>query len=274
MDLDGSHDYRHFTCGGCGYSFNAPVSCGNRFCDVCQGSRRRKIRAKLTAIIKSRNADSGNGIKLLTLTIPNQEDIRYATVQILRSFRRLRQRSFWRNKCSGGSWIVEITGSPKKWHVHLHALLESRYIPYAFLSKHWSQVSLGKIVYISKVPSGAAIGYVTSYVSKSKCDPNYWLHISQQLKDTRLFQPFGSWHAAAAEIPSIAYSCPECDYTGFFLNRADRRITSPGNGRGGTSMDAHRHQIALLRGDFHGPPVHWGKGMTMFSRKQTGIKFS
>lgn len=273
MDPDGNHDYRHFTCGACGLGFSAPVSCGNRFCTVCQGSRRRKIRAKLTAIIETRKADDGSGIKLLTLTIPNQEDIRYATVQILRSFRRLRQRAFWRNKCSGGAWVIEITGSPKKWHVHLHALLESRYLPHTLLSKHWASVSPGKIVYISKVPSGAAVGYVASYVSKSKCSPNHWLQISQQLKDTRLFQPFGSWHSCAAEIPSIAYSCPKCDFTGFFLNCGDRHITSPFKGRGGAPLDAYRHEIALSRGGYYRRPVHWGPGNSMLSKRQTGLEF-
>lgn len=249
INPDGNHDYRHFTCAGCGGGFDAPVSCGNRFCSVCQGPRRQKIRLKLNAIIESLRLQPGYGIKFLTLTIPNQKEVKDATVQILHSFRRLRQRSMWRNKVAGGAWIVEITGKPGSWHVHLHCLLEARYIPHTLLSKIWSAVSPGKIVYISKIPAASAILYVTKYVSKPSVDEIHSFHVSEQLKDTRLFQPFGSWHAVAAEIPSVAYVCPNCGASAFFLNRDGLNVSGAWKCKGGSKWDAERFYAASHKAD-------------------------
>lgn len=248
-----SHDYRHFTCGGCGYSFDAPVSCGNRFCEICTGSRRRKIRYKLNAIIDQIVETDGYGIKFLTLTIPNQKDLKNATVQILKSFRRLRQRRFWLNKVNGGAWIIEVTGQPGKWHVHLHCLLEARYIPHSLLAKRWASVSPGRIVYIQKIPRSAVIRYVTKYVSKGETASPHSLQISDALKNVRLFQPFGCWQKIALSLPKIAFSCPTCGYTGFYLNQAGFDAEKFGaRPCRGTLEHRNRRKVVLK----HGTPVH------------------
>lgn len=217
MDSDDRHDYKTFACGRCGDTFHAPVSCGDRFCSVCTGPRRRKVRAKLDAIVASLKMRKRYGIKFLTLTIPNQEDPREAFKCIQKSFRRLRQRSFWKWKVDGGAWVVEITGRPGRWHVHVHAVLEAKFIRHSLLKRHWSSVSPGNIVYIQSIPVSAVIRYLTKYVAKSEVGSEHRVQVSRALKGCRLFQPFGSWQALAITVGKVPYVCAECGYAHFVL---------------------------------------------------------
>lgn len=214
---DDNHTYRSIQCGSCDNVFHVPLSCGDRFCSVCTGPRRRKVRAKLNAIVDSLNVRKRYGIKHITLTIPNQEDIRHGFIQITKSFRRLRQRAFWNWKVDGGAWVVEVTGSPGRWHVHLHVVCEARYIRHSLLKRHWSVVSPGTIVYIQAIPAKDIVHYLTKYVSKSETDPAHRIQVSSALKGSRLFQPFGSWQSIALSVPKIDYCCPECGCTHFHL---------------------------------------------------------
>lgn len=217
-NLPDIHEYRSFTCACCGYTFNAPVYCGNRFCCICGSPRRRKIKAKITAIVDSLNTPPGFSIKLLTLTIPNVSEVKDGYLALTKSFRRLRQRQWFRNRTLGGCWVVEVTGSPGKWHVHAHVMLESRYLPHKVLVALWRSVSPGFIVHIKALPTKAIIGYITKYVSKSEVEEAYQLQVSEGLKGTRLFQAFGSWHAVSCAVKKIEYCCPHCDHIGFYFN--------------------------------------------------------
>lgn len=217
-DLKDNHLFRSFTCAQCGYTFQAPVYCGNRFCEVCGNNRRRRISSKLKAITRNIQYRGGFSIKHLVLTIPNVRDIRNAAKILQKSFRRLRQHSFWQNKVHGGAWTIEVTGRPGKWHVHLHAMLESKFIPHSLLRRHWRKVSPGEIVYIKPIPPAIAINYLVTYVSKCEAEVEYHLYISDQLKGLRIFQPFGTWHGICLKVETEHYSCPDCGYTGFYWN--------------------------------------------------------
>jgi hypothetical protein len=212
------HIYRSYTCAQCGFTFRAPVYCGNRFCSECGRSRKNRIRSKLSAITGQLKYGGGFSIKHLILTIPNQKDISDAAKILQHSFRRLRQHEFWSNKVRGGAWTLEVTGQPGKWHVHLHALLESKYIPHHLLRSHWRKVSPGRIVYIKPIPPKVGINYLISYISKCEAPLEHQLYISDQLKGIRLFQPFGSWHGICLIVPKTNYACPDCGYTGFYWN--------------------------------------------------------
>lgn len=156
----------------------------------------------------------------MTLTIPNSVNAYEGATTLIRSFRRLRQRRWFKNRCKGGAWVIEVTGAPGRWHVHLHVVLESRYLPHNMLSRQWSKVSPGVIVHIKALPSSAIIRYVTAYVSKSEVRDSDQLQLSQELKGFRLFQPFGSWHAISLLVPPVPYCCPDCDYEGFYMNNS------------------------------------------------------
>lgn len=212
------HTYRHYTCPKCGYSFDAPVYCGNRFCTTCGVHRLLRVRRKLRHIAASVKPELGYKVRHLTLTIPNCNEVSDGAKLLVESFRRLRQRRFWQNRVNGGAWVIEVTGSPHRWHVHLHAMLECRYIPVRLLSKHWQRVSPGKIVYLKNLPPSAIINYLTKYLSKSELPADYQREASDGLRGVRLFQPFGTWHGLAASVPKLKYSCPDCGYAAFYYN--------------------------------------------------------
>ncbi len=255
---DHVHDYRSFTCASCGYTFQAPVACGNRFCDICSGPRRRKVKAKLNAIVSSLNLWAGCGIKLMTLTIPNSVNANEGAKILIRSFRRLRQRQWFRNRTRGGAWVIEVTGSPGKWHVHLHVMLESRFLPHRVLSRLWGEVSPGVIVHIKAVPISAIIGYLTSYVAKSEVENQYQVRLSEDLKGLRLFQPFGTWHALSLKVKPVKYCCPKCDYEGFYLNGLG--FSPEGYGARAPPGTMERNLSDLVRSKYPLPPSDFING--------------
>lgn len=205
-----AHEFRRIGCTSCGHTFDVPVSCGNRFCEVCNGPRRRRVQNKLSHIVHSAKVPKGYRWRFVTLTIPRSENLRAAAKTLVASFRKLRQRSVWSKRVSGGAYVIEVIGTPGNWHAHLHVLVLSAYIPQNQLASAWSKCSPGRIVYIQAIPPSAIVKYVTKYVTKSDLAPAYQRDASNALKGFRLFQPFGSLHLIAAGAPLFTYLCPSC----------------------------------------------------------------
>lgn len=206
-----SHTYRRIVCLSCGFTFDVPIYCGNRFCNTCARPRLRRIRAKLNALLTSVRPSPGYSIKFLTLTIPNTPDLRAAHLILLRSFRRLRQRALWNRRVRGGAYVLELTGNPSSWHLHLHAIIESRYIPVKQLSRTFEKAGGGRIVWITRIPPHAASLYLTKYLTKSSLPLDSQREASLALAGARLFQPFGSWHDLSLSLPKVHYVCPRCN---------------------------------------------------------------
>jgi len=247
------HLYRSYTCCQCGYSFSAPLYCGNRFCTECGHTRRSRIKKKLRGIISSLTYERGYNTKHLTLTIPNQKDIRYASKILQKSFRKLRQRQLWQNKVKGGAWVLEVTGRPGRWHVHAHCVLEAKYIPHNRLRRAWSKVSPGRIVYIKPIPPSRAVYYLTKYLGKSEVEEKYHREVSDALKGVRLFQPFGSWHGICSTIEIPRVPCPDCSYPGFYWNPEEVPWERYGRGPPEWSLAAGIKRKVILK---YGVAVH------------------
>lgn len=210
-----SHVYKRIACCGCGHTFDVPLSCGNRFCEVCNQPRRRRIQTKLNHFIKNAVVPPGYRWRFVTLTLPRSDDLTVAVRCLVSSFRKLRARSFWRRRVNGGAYVIEVIGRPGNWHAHLHVLVLSSWIPVHGLSRNWSLCSPGKIVHIKSIPPSAMVAYVTKYVTKTDLHPDYQVQASQALKGQRLFQPFGSLHLLTASVPRVQYECPMCGYDSF-----------------------------------------------------------
>lgn len=224
--LDPSHQWRRIFCTSCGHSFDVPLSCKNRFCDTCTGPRRRRVRSRLIGICSAVTSQPGYRIRFLTLTIPVNDDLRGSAVRLIRSFRRLRQRKFWKSKVTGGCYVLEVKGSQGKWHLHLHGLVDSRFLDVYRLSSEWAKVSPGKIVFVKNVPIRAVICYVTKYITKSVLPYDTQIEASKALSGTRLFQPFGTWEAFATAVDRFIWTCPHCNRSTFLpASLLDRAFT-------------------------------------------------
>lgn len=216
-----NHRYRNLVCSSCHSPLRVPLSCGNRFCDICSGPRRRRVQAKIRALIAAVHPLPGERLRFMTLTVPNCEDVASQAKQLQRSFRRLRQRQWFRNKCSGGFAVLELAGVPGRWHLHLHCVVHARFLSVRDLSRHWRSVSTGRIVHIKTIHSSAVADYVTKYVCKSGLPVSAQFSASEALKGVRLYQPFGSWHSANLRIPRVLYHCPSCDSVAWALSDRD-----------------------------------------------------
>lgn len=213
------HEYRNFGCSACGYAFRAPVSCGNRFCDVCTAPRSRNIRAKITAIVDSVHLLPGERFRLLTLSISNASDLKEQSRVLLRAFRRLRQRQYWKSKVTGGTFVLEVKGSPGNWHIHIHAIICSKFMSYKRLLKLWMKVSGGRGCHLKTIKKSVIIGYITKYVTKSGLPVIAQIDASLALKNTRLFNPFGTWFALNRLIKRVNFVCPTCGEVSWYMTR-------------------------------------------------------
>lgn len=204
------HPHRTIYCSCCGHTFQVPVYCKNRFCEICSLRRRMRIRHQVSEIIRIRIRSRGKRLRMLTLTIPNYPDPRSGCKIAVASFKKLRKTRFWKSKVSGGAYFLEITKPGGAYHCHLHVLLESEYIPQRIVSELWEVVSPGKIVWVQEIPAGAGVHYVTKYLSKAGDDDLSTQEMSDALRDFRLFQTFGTWHNIIKPLPKPKYRCPDC----------------------------------------------------------------
>lgn len=226
--LSDIHVYRRIYCTGCGYSFDVPLSCHNRFCEVCSAPRRRRVRSRLISIVSHVQSLPGYKIRFLTLTIPVQSDLSAAAKILISGFRKLRQRRFWKSRVKGGCYVLEVKGTLGRWHLHLHSLIDSRFLDVYRLSIEWNKCTPGKIVYVKNVPLAAVIHYVTKYICKSNLPLDDQLAASLALRGTRLFQPFGTWEAFSVPSDQFLWCCPKCDHSTFLpASILDRAFTDP-----------------------------------------------
>lgn len=223
------HTFRTLFCGACGYRKQIPVSCGNRFCPVCSLARRSRTLKRLRAIILKVRPKYPYSTKHLTLTIPNSYKADVGAAYLVACFRKLRQRLFWRRHVVGGAYALDITGSPGRWHVHLHAVIEARFTPWRRLLAEWKRVAKASGVFIQEVPPKYVLSHLTTYVTKNDIPEQYQIIISDALRNYRLFQTFGTWHSIKVHLSHSDFKCPKCSNTTWLpeeLLDADRALRS------------------------------------------------
>jgi hypothetical protein len=166
----------------------------------------------LTGFCKNVQPAGADSIKFLTLTIPPTGNLERDVRDIRAYFRRLRQRSYWRKHVRGGCYVIEIKYVDDHYFPHIHALIESSYMPVKKLSEQWGRCSTGRIVDIRRIPVFAVVKYVTKYITKPELSPEQQYVASRALKGYRLFQPFGTWHDMINAVKIPPARCPECGH--------------------------------------------------------------
>lgn len=205
-----NHQYIRIFCTNCAEQHDVPVYCGDRFCRVCNNSRRRNAHDRIDFLVKNARAVSSYRMKMLTLTIPNQDDVGEMITSLLKSFRRMRQRIEWKNKVDGGVFVVEITGRPGNWHAHLHIIMQSRWFSVETLFKLWQACSPGRGVWIDDIPPNRAVAYCIKYISKPSVPDHVLDEVNEGMKGLRLFHPFGSWHNLNLTYKKPPALCQKC----------------------------------------------------------------
>lgn len=213
------HHYQTFFCTACGHDFKAPVRCGNRLCPICSTASRYRVRARMRSLVASQPSYPTYSFKHLTLSVTNSPDLAAAHRHLSASFRRLRQRALWRRTVLGGCFVFEVAGRPHNWHLHIHACLFARFIPWSLLHSSWQSTSGGNAVYIKTLPPLAIINYLSSYLTTVDLPAESIEAAGTSLPNLRLFTVFGSWHALNLRIKPIRNVCPNCGNPYFIPSR-------------------------------------------------------
>lgn len=199
------YEFRH--CGSHAYvlqSLDDPTvfrvagsSCHHRFCLPCANERSRSIAMNVQEHLGRKRA------RFLTLTLRSTtESLGELLTKLSTCFSRLRRRAIWKKRVTGGVAFIEIKWSAtrERWNVHLHAVVQGKYIEVGLLSQAWKHITSDSlIVDIRAIKDNRT---VTRYVTKYACKPLHYsvLHDNDKLREAilalkgrRLAITFGDW---------------------------------------------------------------------------------
>lgn len=226
-------------------------TCRDRFCVPC-GNHRADV------ISENLNRHLGDGpYRFLTLTLRvSDTSLASQLTRLLKSFRRLRQRTFWRERVTGGCAFFEMTRtfSGQRWHPHLHVIIEGRYLPHPMLKAAWLDITGDStIVDIRFIRSRhAAVNYCSKYATKPlpACvvrDHDALTEAIVALSGRKLINPFGPWsHWKLLDEPSDDDWTLYC-HVNAVLDAVHHDLTTT------LAMRAiwHRHAAGNAPADFH-----------------------
>lgn len=150
-------------CTGCKKTQKFWNRCDLFFCPNCQP---RLARERLKSV--EWWTEQIRSPKHVVLTLENTKSMTPEHVKhLLKSFARLRRMAFCKN-WTGGFFRVEVTNEGKGWHLHIHALVDCRFIPQDGLAVAWNQANRGTgyIVRVLGVHGDSYLREVTKYAVK------------------------------------------------------------------------------------------------------------
>lgn len=177
--------------------------CHDRMCVPCATARAATVAGNLYAATHDRE------VRFVTLTLKCQSVPLVAQVdRLYRSFAALRRRKFWKANVAGGAACceVKIGANSGAWHVHLHCLVQTRWLAQRELSAEWHAVT-GDSYIVDVRPidrDGQRIRYVAKYAAKG-CgpdvirDPDRLQEFLLAMKGRRLCLTFGTWRGIPLE---------------------------------------------------------------------------
>lgn len=217
-------------------------TCHDRFCLPCGRERSRVIAGNVKLKL------DGKPARFLTLTLRSTtEPLDDLLAKLTRDFSALRRTKLWRKRVTGGVAFLEVKwlAGTNRWHVHLHALLQGRYVPQQELSKLWLKITgTSDVIDIRIVEDEAhCTHYICKYASKplDRTVVVVPLRLDEAvvaLKGKRLCLTFGSWRGCKLTEP------PESG-TWIQLGTLDEIITRAEDGD-----DDAQHALDVLRVEY------------------------
>lgn len=203
-------------CSDCGKVRKFPNRCDNFFCAECQprlASDRRKAVEWWTNLVSQP--------KHVVLTVKNVPHLTKPHVaEFKRWWAKLRRRKFARN-WRGGFYGIECTKEGAGWHLHLHALIDAKWIDGGQLAIQWHSVTngMGRIVKVKDARKKEYLGELVKYAVKGS-DLAQWngadiVTFIEAFTDTRTFGVFGTLYGARTKfaefIANMRNAKPKCD---------------------------------------------------------------
>lgn len=192
--LQCGHTFNRYTCIYCHKHADFPLSCYLRLCPRCAVRRSLQFLARHHQAIKDTKRP-----KLLTLTLKSHKQLSAELLDKLNLyFAKLRRRTLWTNNVAGGMAGLELTHTNHGWHPHIHALIDSDYIPQPSISRAWKRITQGSyIVDIREVTTSGGVYEVAKYIAKGRSfydDPSLLHQFLDTTKGRRFFTTFGSYY--------------------------------------------------------------------------------
>lgn len=211
LDNDDTHQYLVIQCTGCGHRHRVMQKCGSRTCPKC---RRREFYRLFNGYKEQVRRKPPHTLKFLTLTVKNRETLEGGVEDVRAAFKELRRRQLYKRAWHGGIYAIEAVNKGRGWHVHLHAIVEGRYIQQQRIAADWLDITGdSQIVDIRECRNGEdTLRYLLKYITKRPECAGYEDEYNQTLKGKRLVHAFGLWYGnLKLELPQLA--CPDCGGT-------------------------------------------------------------
>ena len=208
--------YTIATCGDCGKVRRFPNRCDRYYCPECanhlQNERTRQVQWWAERIKQPKH---------VVLTTKRIRDLTPGHVdELRRMFGHLRRRKFCRN-WKGGYYGIQITHAKMGWMLHIHALVDARWIDEAELKQQWRSCTNGHgyIVCVRDCRAKDYLRETTRYVvhgaKLAAWKPEVINTFVQAFTGKRTFGVFGNLFGARTEfaewIATLKQAKPRCD---------------------------------------------------------------
>jgi len=111
-------------CKGCGKKKLVNNGCDKRWCPVCAPKLASQKIARYALAVQSMQWPL-----FLTLTLPNMQDIAEMFTILKRAWKSIRRSKWWQHcDVKGGVYAIEVTNIGNGWHLHLHILMDCRWL--------------------------------------------------------------------------------------------------------------------------------------------------
>lgn len=202
-------------CTSCNKQSSFYNRCELFFCPICAPRLSRERKQSIEWWTKQIHQP-----KHVVLTVRNAAQLTKTYVQNLkRQLARLRRQNIFAG-VSGGFYSIEVTNEGRGWHVHIHLLVNARWIPADKLAKVWGNL-VGQNFAIVKVKDCSQTDYlreVTKYAVKgselAKWSGAEIAQFIEAFRGVRLFGVFGNLYGKRTEwsawIASIREIRPQC----------------------------------------------------------------
>lgn len=133
-------------------------------------------------------------------------------------FGRLRHRNIW--KALGGIYQIELgtIDDLGMCNLHIHAIVDSDFMPQSDLSDAWKEITGSYIVHIERCLSiDGALNYLAGHMGKTIAKPEFADLVNATLKNIRLVQGFGDRRDANLSIDKPV--CPWCGAVGSVITQ-------------------------------------------------------
>jgi len=182
-------------------------ACNDRWCPMCAASKAAYAKGSTQEYIEAMSEP-----RFLTLTLRHNVESLSSQLEFLTdSFRRIRQRAYWKRNVTGGIWFLQVKrGSGDGcWHPHLHILIDGNYMEQHRLSELWELVTFGSpVIDIRRIHDPeATASYVARYTARPAKMADMPLpdriEVIESLKGKRLCGTFGNAKGVKLTPPKI-----------------------------------------------------------------------